>query len=74
MQCVKSVKERIKKECQKQGKPITKVLMDSHIPTCDYYQAVNGKRPFFPAWRKRLASTLNIPENELFPEYVQKEG
>lgn len=28
----------------------------------------NGKMRPFPAWRKRLAAALNVPEYELFPE------
>lgn len=41
----------------------------ANIPQNDFYQATNGKRSFFPAWRKRLSAFLNVPEDELFPEY-----
>lgn len=47
--------------------------MRAGIAPSDFYQAVNGKKPFFPSWRKRLAEVLDMPEDELFPEYV-KEG
>lgn len=37
--------------------------------------ALNGKRPWFPSWRKRISEALNMSEAELFPEFVQrKEG
>lgn len=42
------------------------------IPQNDFYQATNGKKTFFPAWRRRLAVALNMAEDELFPEYVPK--
>ena len=42
------------------------------IPQNDFYQATNGKKSFFPSWRKRLAEVLNMTEDELFPEYVDK--
>jgi predicted transcriptional regulator len=45
----------------------------ANIPQNDFYQATNGKRSFFPAWRKRLSEVLNMSEDELFPEY-KKEG
>lgn len=46
--------------------------MRAGIAPSDFYQAINGKKPFFPAWRKRLSETLDMPEDELFPEYVQE--
>ncbi len=41
----------------------------ANIPQNDFYQATNGKKSFFPAWRKRISEALAIPEAELFPEY-----
>jgi predicted transcriptional regulator len=41
----------------------------SNISPADFYQALNGKKPFFPKWRKKLAKTLKVTEEELFPEY-----
>lgn len=34
----------------------------------DLYSAFNGKRPFFPKWKKRVAEALDMDVNELFPE------
>lgn len=47
--------------------------MKANIAPSDFYQAINGKKPFFPAWRKRLSETLDIPEDILFPEYKTTE-
>ena len=45
----------------------------SKISPADFYQALNGKKPFFPKWRKQFAKTLNMSEEELFPEYIRKD-
>ena len=42
------------------------------ISNQDVNQAINGKRPFFPAWRKRISEVLGMPESELFPEYQKR--
>jgi hypothetical protein len=67
-----NIKQRIEMECRKQGIPLYKLLMSAQIQSGDYYQAVNGKRNFFPAWRKRIASALNVSEEKLFPEFSEK--
>lgn len=61
--------DRIKQACKEKDIPLTKMLMKAGIQTGDFYQAVNGKRPFFPAWRKRIAETLHLSEDQIFPEY-----
>lgn len=64
-----SIKQRIKTECCKRNMPVSNMLMTAGIQSGDYYLAINGKRPFYPGWRKRIADTLGLNENELFPEY-----
>jgi hypothetical protein len=44
------------------------------MPNTGLNQAINGKLTMFPKWRTRISAALNIPENELFPEYVKKEA
>lgn len=61
----KKIIEEILKE-QKLTK--MKVAMLAGIPPSDFYQALNGKKPFFPKWRKQLANALCVPEEKLFPE------
>lgn len=45
----------------------------AQISTADISQFRNGKKPCFPSWRKRISESLNIAENDLFPEYHQKD-
>jgi predicted transcriptional regulator len=45
------------------------IAMKAGVAPSDFYQAMNGKKPFFPAWRKRLSEALDMPESECFPEY-----
>ncbi len=44
------------------------------ISPADISQIRNGKKPCFPAWRKRIAKALCIKEAEIFPEYEEKEA
>lgn len=46
-----------------------KISRQADIASSDFYQMLAGKRPAFPAWRKRLAKALGIDESILFPEY-----
>ncbi len=64
----------IRNYLQEQGISILELSRNAKIAPSDLCQALDGKRPFFPNWRKRVAQALNIPEDELFPEYTQKEG
>lgn len=64
--------ERVLKE---RGISKNQIAMQARISPADFYQAVNGKKPFFPAWRARIAEALDIPESELFTEdYTSKGG
>lgn len=38
------------------------------IDSSSFYSALNGSRPFYPNWRKRIAEALGVPECELFDE------
>lgn len=58
------------------ARDITKmqVAMKAAISLGDFYQALNGKKPFFPAWCKRLAKALNVSEEYLFPNNEREEN
>jgi lambda repressor-like predicted transcriptional regulator len=58
---------------RKRGISKNQLAMEARISPADFYQAINGKKPFFPAWRQRVSEVLGIPESELFPEYTEKE-
>lgn len=58
------------KEAMKQkGLSGNKLAFKTFIAPSDLSQAINGKKPFFPSWRKRISEVLGIPESVLFPEY-----
>lgn len=63
--------ERILKE---KGFSKNQIAMKARISPADLYQAINGKKPFFPAWRKRLADALNVTESELFSDEINNGG
>jgi hypothetical protein len=67
-----ALKARIKIACDKKNISISTMLMLAGVQSGDYYLAVNGKRPFYTGWRKRIAVVLNMDESELFPEYCSK--
>lgn len=45
-----------------------RLAKECHIATCDIYQALNGKKPMFPRWKKSIANYLHIDEEQLFEE------
>ena len=38
----------------------------SNIRPQDIYTALNGHKPLYPGWKKRIAMALDIPEELLF--------
>jgi len=63
-----TVKEKIKKACDEKSITITKMLRLADIQSGDFYQALNGKRLFFPSWKKRISEVLEKTEEYLFGE------
>ena len=47
----------------------SKVSGMADIPQSNFNLICNGKQSPCLAWRKRIATVLDIPEEELFPEY-----
>lgn len=50
----------------------SKLARRANIYGSDLSQTLNGRKPFWPAWRKKVAEALNKKESELFPEYEEK--
>ena len=48
------------------------LALNAGITPSDLYCALNGKKPFYPKWRKKVADFLQVDEIELFPEYKSK--
>ena len=65
---------RINQVIKEKGYVKSELATLARIPQNDFYQATNGKKTFFPSWRKRIAEVLDMTEDELFPEYIKKEG
>ena len=41
----------------------------------DLYCAIDGKKPLYPGYRRRIAEVLAMKESEVFPDYeVQNDG
>ena len=64
-----TIKDRVKEACNERNISVSNLLMIANIQSGDFYQALAGKRTFFPAWRKRIAEALQMQEEDLFPEY-----
>jgi plasmid maintenance system antidote protein VapI len=56
----------IKKRLTELGLSQSKTARLADIPQPDFNLIVNGKRHACPAWRKRIAATLGMSEEELF--------
>jgi len=59
-------KDKILENCTRKGFTVSKLLMEANIQSGDFYQALKGKKPFFPAWRRRISEVLEVPEMEIF--------
>ena len=46
----------------------------SNIAPSDLYLAINGKKPFYPKWRQRVAECLQMNENEIFNDFGEVES
>lgn len=64
---------KINEVIKNRGFTKAKVSYMAKIPLNDFYQATNGKKSFFPSWRKRISEALSMSEKELFPEYHKKD-
>lgn len=58
----------IRQELKKNGLSQNWLSQIAKIPASNLSLIINGKSAACPAWRKRIADALHIPENELFPE------
>lgn len=60
--------ERLREAIKEQGLTVNKFAKTVNIASQDFYNALNGKKRFFPKWRKNIAGALNMSESELFEE------
>ena len=45
------------------------LALNAQIAPSDLYCAINGKKPFYPKWKKKIADFIKIDEAELFGDY-----
>ena len=62
--------ERLKTALEGKGISVYHLATLATIASPDLYNAISGKKPMYPNWRKRISEALEIPEEELF----EKEG
>jgi transcriptional regulator with XRE-family HTH domain len=60
--------KKLREEMEKQKISANKLSLKAMISPANFSQAINGKMPMFPGWRKRLAEALGVSEKELFSE------
>ena len=58
--------KRIETLLKEQGLTRMQLAMKAGINPSDLYQALNGNKPMFPSWRKKISEALGVPEAELF--------
>ena len=59
---------RLFEEMEKQNISGYELAKRAKINKSDWYNAKNGHRPFYPAWRERIAEVLKVPAAVLFQE------
>lgn len=62
----------LKKVIYESGLSQSKAARLADIPQSNFNLICNHKLQPCPAWRKRISIVLGIPEEILFPEYMEK--
>lgn len=60
--------KNLEKELKKRKWSRNKLGLEAKISPSSISQALNGKMPLFPNWKKRISEALEVSEAELFPE------
>ena len=60
--------EKLKAEMARQDISGNRLSMKAYIAPSDFYRAINGKMPFYPKWRERIADALGVPEKDIFDD------
>lgn len=59
---------KMKNEAKKQNLSMNRLALKAEITPSDLSCAINGKKPMYPNWKKRIAAVLNCTVEDLFPE------
>ena len=65
--------ETLRDAIQAHDTNVRRIAIQAGIASQDLYQAINGKKPFYPGWRKRVAEALEMSVEELFREEVTRD-
>ena len=60
--------DNLKKIMKEKNINTNQLAFASLITPSDLYQALSGKKPFFPNWRKRVAEALDSTVEEIFED------
>jgi len=63
--------ELLTNELRNRGMSKMKLAFEANINPPDLYCAINGKKPMYPNYRKRIAEALNMTEAELFEDATE---
>ena len=58
--------EKLLKELEARNISRYELAKLSKISKPDIYNALTGKKPLYPSWRKRIAEALGMAEEDLF--------
>lgn len=64
---------RLQEVLNERGISKLQLALKSEIAPSDLYLALNGKKPLYPGWKKRIAECLEMDESELFINGVQRD-
>lgn len=59
---------KLKEIMKKQGISVNRLSFMSMIASSDLHCAMNGKKPMYPNWKKRIADALGTDIDSLFNE------
>lgn len=68
------VSKKIKNRLSEMKLTQSKAGRMADVPQCSFNLIANGKLVPCPSWRHRIAEVLQMPEEVLFAEYLDKKG
>lgn len=67
------MKMNLKELIKQKGLSQAKLSRIAEINQGDLCLVLNGKKPFYPGWRKRISEALGMSQEELFPEFYKEQ-
>jgi len=60
--------ERLKAVIKEKRISVLQLSLRAGISPSSVYTAMQGKTPFYPSWRKRIAAVLEVDEADIFDD------